>query len=461
MAETVSELKRLWEKVLENLQQKIDDRRLFEAFLQESKLYSFEDKQAIVGVNSDLAATILTSKYLGAVSESLKEITGIAVKVKFENSKNLTTTSPVQKAEDEIKFYKYSIVNPSLTFDTFITGPCNIEAKQAALLIAGQPGKFFNPLFIYSDSGLGKTHLLFAIANKLKEDGEGKKALYVSAQDFIEEFIIYTSGKYAGVSKDADVLKKYICSFDMLLIDDVQQLGGKQGVEGFLFEIFQKFYNTGKQIVITSDKHPSELKGFEERLITRFSAGLTLSMSSPDVATCVSILKSKINNTATLDITAFDEDVLVFIAEKFSKNLRTIEEALHKLVFYTMSYQTKHIDMEVALDALQPLLDVRMEKQRLNEQRIINVVADYYKNSGITANDITGTSRRADIAKARHISMYLIRTLLDTPFTKIGLLFGGKDHSTVMNGVEKVEKELKTNTALQAAINDLKRMLKS
>ena len=310
MAESVSELKRLWEKVLENLQSNIDDRRLFEAFLLDSKIHSFEGKQVVVGVNSGLAASILTSKYVDAVQESLKEIIGIPVKVTFEQSNKLVTP---QKQVEEVKFFKYSNVNPALTFDTFITGPCNIEAKQAALLIAGQPGKVFNPLFIYSDSGLGKTHLLFAIANHLSEHAPAKKVLYVSALDFIEEFISYSRGE-----KEASTLKNYICANDVLLIDDIQMIAGKTATESFFFEVFQKMYNTNKQIVITSDKHPSELKGFDERLKTRFSAGLTISMSSPDVATCVSILKSKINNTATLDITAFDEDVLVFIAEKYT-----------------------------------------------------------------------------------------------------------------------------------------------
>ena len=261
----------------------------------------------------------------------------------------------------------------------------------------------------------------------------------------------------ASGEREADKLKNYIVRHDILLIDDVQMLGGKEKTTDFLFQIFQKMHNTNKQIVITSDKHPSELKGFDERLKSRFGGGLSISIASPDVQTCVSILKAKIE-AGPLDINIFDQDVLDFIGQKFSKNIRNIDEALHKLVYYTTVFKPgKHIDMEIAMEALQPLVDVRSEKQKLSEQRIINVVADYYS---LTPSQVTGSSREYKIALARHVSMYLIRTLLDTPFTRIGAMFGGKDHSTVMSGVEKVERELKTNSNLQEAVNELKKRLK-
>lgn len=452
MPETISELNHIWEKVLEDLEQKIDDRRFFDVFLSESSIYSYDGTQMLVSVSSSLAANILSTKYLPVIQESIKNVTGQTVKLKFENSENLKAIA--KPAVEEPKYFKYSNVNQSLTFDNFITGPCNLEAKQASILIAKNPGsRDYNPLFIYSDSGLGKTHLLSAIANYLKESASGKKALYCSATDFLEEYLVAASGE-----REFDKLKEYILGFDVLLIDDIQMLGGKEATDNFLFQIFQKMYNNGKQIVITSDKHPSELKGFDERLKSRFAGGLSISIGAPDVQTCISILKSKIE-AGPIALSAFDSDVLEFIGQKFSKNIRNIDEALHKLVYYTTTFKpTKHIDMETAMEALQPLLDVRAEKQKLSEQRIINVVADYYN---LTPSQVTGSSRQGQIALARHISMYLIRSLLDVPFTKIGITFGGKDHSTVMNGVEKVENELKTNSTLQDAVNELKKRLKS
>lgn len=450
MGESISELNHIWSKVLENLEQKIDDRRFFDVFLSGSKIYSFEGSTMVISAGTSLAVNILSTKFLQDITTAVKEVTGKNVNITFELADNLKEKTPVV---EETKYFKYSQVNESLTFDNFVTGPCNIEAKQAALLIAQNPGfRDYNPLFIYSDSGLGKTHLLSAIVNYIKEYGKGKTALYCSATDFLEEYLMAASGE-----READKLKNYIVRHDILLIDDVQMLGGKEKTTDFLFQIFQKMHNTNKQIVITSDKHPSELKGFDERLKSRFGGGLSISIASPDVQTCVSILKSKIN-AGPLDINIFDQEVLDFIGQKFSKNIRNIDEALHKLVYYTTVFKPgKHIDMEIAMEALQPLVDVRSEKQKLSEQRIINVVADYYS---LTPSQVTGSSREYKTALARHVSMYLIRTLLDTPFTRIGAMFGGKDHSTVMSGVEKVERELKTNSNLQEAINELKKRLK-
>ena len=449
MGETISELNHIWSKVLQNLEQKMDDRRIFDAFLSESKLYSIEGNNMVVSVNSSLAVNILSTKFLQAIQTAVKEVTGQNIKVTFEYSENLKT---VAKPEvEETKYFKYSNVNDALTFDNFITGPCNIEAKQASVLVAQSPGfRDYNPLFIYSDSGLGKTHLLSAIYNYAKENH--KKALYCDATDFSEEYVTTATGE-----KEYTPLKEYIVSHDILLIDDIQMLAKREKSLDFFFSVFTRMYNTGKQIVITSDKHPSELKNFDERLKTRFASGLAISIGAPDVQTCVSILKSKIN-AGPLDINVFDQEVLEFIGQKFSKNIRNIDEALHKLVYYTTAFKpTKHIDMEIAMEALQPLIDVRAEKQKLDEKRIIDVVSDYYN---LTPSQVTGNSRQGQIALARHISMYLIRTMLDVPFTKIGYTFGGKDHSTVMSGVEKVEKELKINSNLQEAINELKKRLK-
>ncbi len=450
MGDSISELGHIWAKVLENLEQKIDDRRFFDVFLSGSKIYSFEGSTMLISASSSLAVNILSTKFLQDITTAVKEVTGQNVNVTFEVAENLKQPA---KVVEEIKYFKYTSVNESLTFDNFVTGPCNLEAKQAALLIAQNPGyRDYNPLFIYSDSGLGKTHLLSAIVNYIKESGQGKKALYCSATDFLEEYLMATGGE-----KEVNKLKNFIVSHDILLIDDVQMLGGKEKTTDFLFQIFQKLYGMNKQIVITSDKHPSELKGFDERLKSRFSGGLSISIASPDVQTCVSILKSKIN-AGPLDINVFDQDVLEFIGQKFSKNIRNIDEALHKLLWYTTVFKPgKHIDMEIAMEALQPLVDVRAEKQKLSEQRIINVVADYYS---LTPSQVTGNSREGKIALARHVSMYLIRTMLDIPFTRIGMIFGGKDHSTVMSGVDRVEKELKTNSNLQEAINELKKRLK-
>ena len=451
MAETITELGHIWSKVLENLETKMDDAKYFQAFLDKSYIHYYDGSTMIVGVASGVAASFLSSNFTSTIQSILKEITGQSVKVTFSKADDLKATP--KTTTEEKKYFKYSRVNETLNFDNFITGPYNIEAKQAAMLVAKKPGqKFYNPLFIYSDSGLGKTHLLSAIANETKAFAGGPRTLYVTGQDFLEEYVAIATGE-----KNLTDLKDYIVGFDILIIDDVQMISQREKTTDFLFTVFQKMVAANKQIVISSDKHPSELKGFDERLKSRFAAGLSICITTPDVDTCVSILKSKIE-AGPLDINVFDQEVLEFIGQKFSKNIRYIDEALNKLVFYTTTFKpTKHIDMAIAMEALQPLVDVRTEKQKLSEQRIINVVADYYS---LTASQLTGNKRDGQIVLARHVSMYLIRSLLDTPFTKIGMTFGGKDHSTVMNGVDKVEKELKTNTNLQEAITELKKRLK-
>lgn len=455
MAENISDLYRLWNKILEEVKEEINDSRIYDAFISDSILHSYSNNTLTVGLNSNLAVSLLSTKYIDVFNTAAKNQTGnINAKVKFAIIENLKTKEESEKKEEaKPQYFSSSIINSSETFDNFVVGPYNKPAQQAALLIASNPGKLYNPLFIYSNSGLGKTHLLFAIANYVKETSPNRKVLYVTSDDFMSEFITVVRGE-----DSAEKLKAFIASHDLLLVDDVQMIAGREQTEKFFFQVFTKMYNAGKQIVITSDKHPQQLKGFEERLVSRFQSGLTMEINTPDVNTCVNILKSKIN-ASPINLESFDNEVLEFIAEKFSKNIRSIDEALHKLVFYTTSVNpTSHITMDIALEALQTLLDIKESKNKINEQKIINVVADYYS---LTPSQITGRSRMGNLVLPRHICMYLIKEMLDVPYTKIGITFSGKDHSTVMSGCKKVEKELKTNVLVQTAVNDIKKLLKS
>ena len=455
MAENVTELHRLWSRILDDVKDQINDARIYDAFIGDSFLQSYEKNTLSVGLNSMLAVSLLSSKYIDIFNTAAQNATGNANAKVIFGDKDTMKVKEEEKENKEFKpeYYSSSIINPNETFDNFVVGPYNKAAQQAALLIASNPGKLYNPLFIYSNSGLGKTHLLFAIANYIKEKSPNRKVLYVTSDDFVSEFIMVVRGEDSG-----EKLKQYIASHDILLVDDIQIVAGKEQTEKFFFQVFTKMYNAGKQIVITSDKHPQQLKGFEERLVSRFQSGLTMEINSPDVATCVNILKSKINSSP-INLESFDQEVLEFIAEKFSKNIRSIDEALHKLVFYTTSVNpTSHITMDVALEALQPLIDIKESKTKINEQKIINTVADYYS---LTPSQITGRSRMGNLVLPRHICMYLIKEMLDVPYTKIGMTFSGKDHSTVMSGCKKVEKELKTNVLIQTAVNDIKKLLKS
>ena len=450
MPETITELQNLWSAINKNLRENVEDVRFFDVFLAESYIHSFEGNKMIVAVNSNLAANLLSTKYLNVVQDSVKSVTGKNVSVTFDIADNLKSAAPV---EEKPLYFRNSLVNPNLVFDNFVTGPSNIEAKQAAVYIASNPGAGFNPLFIYSNPGLGKTHLLHGIANSIRANFPGKRALYFGALDFLQEVVDTAQGK-----KEIEALKKFVCNHDVLLIDDVQMLSGKDITLAFFFDIFNKMLLSGKQVVITCDKAPSEIKGFDERLRSRFDSGLTVTIGQPEVPTCVAILKSKIENSP-LPLDSIDPRVLDFVGEKFSKNIREIDSALNRLIWYVTIYKpTKFIDMQTAMEALQNLIDVKDAKTKLSEQKIINVVAEYYN---CTPSELTGPSRASKVSLPRHVAMYLIRMMLDVPFTKIGYIFGGKDHSTVMSGVNKVEKSLKTSINLQTAVNDIKSKLKS
>lgn len=451
MPETITELNNLWARIKPLLEERIGDPRVSDVFLGKTRIYSFENDVITVATETDLAAMILSSKYQNLADQIAKEVVGKPVKISFAHSESLKKTAP--QVEQTPQYFKNVSINPALTFDNFVSGPSNLEAKQAGIFVANNPGSSFNPLFIYSDPGLGKTHLLHAFANELKQRDPSKRCLYCEANDFIEQLLTNL--------KDINSFTNYIKSFDALLIDDIQFIASKEKTSEVFFNIFNYFLNQGKQVIITSDKHPQDIKGFDERLKSRFVQGLTVSISKPDIKTCITIIEQKIDN-GPIKREAFDGRVIEFVAEKFvnsSRGIRDIDEVVNKLIFYATVFRpTQYVSFDYAVEALQSIISVRDSKTKISEQRIIAVVADYYN---LMPSQLTGPSRQADIALARHIAMYLIRVMLDTPFTKIGYLFGGKDHSTVMNGVTKVEKTLKTNTALQQAVNEIKANLKA
>jgi chromosomal replication initiator protein len=309
----------------------------------------------------------------------------------------------------------------------------------------------YNPLFIHSQSGLGKTHLLHAIGNYVKDNSPNLNVLYITTDDFVDEFIKYVSG-----DKDTDNMKDFFKAVDVLMVDDIQFLAEKVKTEEMFFYIFNYLVNAGKQIILTSDRPPSEIRGIESRLVTRFNSGLTMNILVPDLTTRVAILRKKIEANG-LDIAYFDAAVLDFFAERFANNVRELEGALNRLLFFVINIkQTKHITMEVAMESVQPLIG-SASFSSLTEQRVIHAVADYYN---LTTQQLTGKIRTNQISMARHIAMYLIRKMLDTPFLKIGSFFGGKDHSTVMNAVSKVEKSLKIDMSIQTAVTQLQQRLK-
>lgn len=450
MVETVSEIASLWGRILQKVKEKLNDSNIFDAFFAASYVDHMEGSTLVVVANTGLAAALLDTKYRDLLNACILETTGTNLGLVFVEEEHLKKEAPVDKKPS---FFKESHLNPNYTFKNFVVGQSNREAYQASLMISENPGKLYNPLLVYSNSGLGKTHLLHAIGNSIREKHPNLKVLYCTSADFINEYIQYATGSKVGDSLDT-YFKNEV---DVFLVDDIQFISKKPGTMEMFFVVFSTLYAQGKQVVITSDQHPNELNGLDQRLRTRFISGLTLDIKAPDLPTSEGILRSRIT-AGGLDVNDFEAEAITFLAQRFSSSVRELEEALNRLLFYTVNIkQTKHIDLAVTKEAIQGLIKVQDDSSKLSETKIIATVADYYS---LTPSQITGKIRTSQIAMARHISMYLMRTLLDDPFEKIGQALGGKDHSSVMSGVKKVEKALKTDRDMQDAIKELTNRLK-
>ena len=448
---TVSEIASLWSRVLLKAKTALNDQNVYEAFFASSYIDHLEGGTAFIVVNSRLAASLLEAKYKNLLESAMREASGTNFELKFITEDEIKEEPVVE--EKKANFFKDASLNPNFNFQNFVVGPSNREAYQASLMVARSPGKLYNPLLIFGGSGLGKTHLLQAIGNSLKDSYPNLRVLYITAADFVDEYVSYVRGQ-----KDGETLSSFFKnSIDVFLVDDIQFLVGKSGTMEMFFVIFSALYAQGKQIVITSDQHPNQLDGLDERLKTRFIAGLTLDVKAPDLLTSEEILRARITADG-LDVNDFDPEVITFLAKRFSSSIRELEEALNRLLFYTINIRpSKHIDLSLASEAIQGLIRVQDDESKLSDTKIIATVADYYS---LTPSQITGKIRTSQIAMARHIAMYLMRTLLDDPFQKIGKALGGKDHATVMNGVQKVENALKNDPEMQTAIRELTAKLK-
>ena len=458
MDNSVSKITRMWEETLKLVDDRLQERQIFDSFFSNTYIHDIKGDTVIVVVKDFTSQRLLSSKYIELIKEAFYDVTEENFNFKFmlqeDIAKSNTAASIVKTKPEETVFFKDAEIKSNLTFDSFVEGEFNKEAYKAATVIAKKPGQVFNPLFIYSNSGLGKTHLLHAIGNYIKTVSKpGAKILYINANEFVDEYVKFVKGE-----KGSETMKDFFSTVDVLLFDDVQFLENKVNTEEMFFYIYQKMVNSNKQIVITSDRQPNELKGLEDRLVTRFSQGLTVKINNPDQDTCVKILEKQIISEG-LNISDFDPAVLYFYAEKFNGNIRELDGAFNRLIFYVTTMKpVDKITLEVAIEAVQNITGVKSAATQLSEQRVINIVADYYN---LTPSQLVGKARTGQLALARHIAMYLIRLNIDVPLTKVGKAFGGRDHTTVMNGIEKVESMLKTDESLKAVINELQKKLKS
>lgn len=451
--------KDIWSKVIKSLREnQVVDEVVLTSFFESTSIYELNETKCILLVPSIIHKSLIASHsdYIKNELEQILNINDLKIDILQEKELQDRLTAAMVEEEDDAlpqEIFEGEPINKQLTFDNFIVGKCNRESHAAALACAVDPGKFFNPLFIYGNSGLGKTHLLSAIANYISKQDPHANIFYIGTLKFVEMVVdCLKTGRI-------DAFKKYMYSVDVLLIDDVQFLAGKDKMHEIFFTIFNELVNNRKQIVIASDRLPQDIKGLEDRLITRFSSGLSIGIDSPEFETSVQMLKSKLDNSVYSDA-SFDEDVFTFIASNFNRNVRDLEGALNRVIFYAIQFQQDggRIKLETAMQALKGQTTVNEEKSKLTVKKIIKTVADYY---GLTPQQIISKARTGPIANARHISIYLSRKLLDLSYIKIGEEFGGRDHSTIISSCTKVEKLSKNDSFYAQAVKEIEGLIKN
>jgi len=452
MQQGIKEFNSLWDRILIELKNRINDEHIFNTFLADSEIHNINNNVIYIIVSTKLAQQVLSTLYFNQITQTVQDCMESNYSISFISRDELK--EEIKEEPVQISLFSDSHLRTDMSFDNFIVGNSNKEAFQAATLVSNDKitGWIPNPLFLYSNSGLGKTHLLNAIGNRIKGYNPSKKILYTTAEEFFDEYIHVIKGE-----RQQQQLLDYFRNIDVLLIDDIQFFVGKGKCQELFFTIFSTLINSNKLVVITSDKHPNELKGLESRLVSRFAGGLAISINPPDISTSIQISKLYIKASG-MDINRIDESVFSFFAEKFSNNIRELKGAINKLLFYTINIaQVDHINLSNAIEAVSDFLKANENNKKLSEVKIIDVVSNYYS---LTPSQLTGNIRTSQIALARHIAMYLMRNLLDCSFDKIGSAFGGKDHSTVMSACKNVEKGLKINPTLQTVVNELKEKLK-
>lgn len=440
-------LDELWDRTLNGIDELGFIDKTVSTYIHDSSLYDINDEYATIVVPFKLHKQFIENN-IDLIQQKLAMETGIpdiACQIILKTELNSIETGVTSKKINPIVLEDKILSD--YTFENFVVGQSNREAHAASLSCAYEPGKFYNPLFIYGNSGLGKTHLLHAIGNYVKSTKPDKKVLYIYSEDFVTLVI------NAIKEKTIEDVKAKICEVDILLIDDIQRLAQWGGSQEIFFNLYNKLVNNKKQVVITSDIHPSELKSIETRLISRFSSGLTVSVDSPEFETALAILHKKIEGRE--DNILFEDDVLKYIATKFSSDVRSLEGALNELVFKSILYNPKTIDMDFINEIFKENPNI-MKKEELSVSKIKRAVCEFY---GLTKQQIESKSRTANIANARHIAVFLCRKHLEMPFAKIGIEFGNRDHSTIMSSYEKISKIIKEKDTFKQAVNKIEKNL--
>lgn len=413
-------------------------------------VYEVTDDTVYILVKLRASLEHIEEKYLLPFKVCIAEVTGIEYEVAFvtdnqtviqEKKENL-----IKKSRANAVFEKANL-NPKYTFDTFVVGGNNSFAHAASLAVAESPGEAYNPLFIYGGVGLGKTHLMHSIAHFILENDPSKNVLYVTSETFTNELIeALKSGKTGSELAMTKFREKYRNN-DVLLIDDIQFIIGKESTQEEFFHTFNHLHVSGKQIIISSDKPPKDIETLEARLRTRFEWGLIADISSPDYETRMAILRKK-EELDGLERYHIPDDVMQYIANNIKSNIRELEGSLNKLIALS-NLENKPIDIPLAAEALKDMISPD-DNRVVTPELILDIVSEHFN---VPVSDLKGKKRNAEIVLPRQIVMYLCRVMTDTSLKAIGAFLGGKDHASVTHGIKKIEAEIKTDEALNNTVN--------
>jgi chromosomal replication initiator protein len=441
----------LWNSCLEDIKKEISAGH-FNTWFKNTSLIKEEDGIIFIGVPNDFIKEWMVTKYQKLILKSLVSLADHIRGVEFTISR---FTAPEQRQEVSIEQKKSELpmhdlyinrddnLNPRYTFDKFIVGSFNELAYAAAQAVVKRPEQSYNPLFIYGGSGLGKTHLIQAIGNEMKVLYPEKKVIYITLERFMNEYVSSVQNSRGVIFRE-----KYR-KFDVLIIDDIQFISGKDGTQNELFHLFNTLYEQGKNIIFSSDKHPNHIIGLEDRLKTRFNAGMTIDIQEPDLESRMAIIKEK---TSGLSM-PLDEDVLSFIASSITGSIREIEGVINLINMHSEMKQKPVSLTEIKLlvrNSVKP-------KKNISFEHIVKQISDYYN---LDERIVYEKTRRKEIVKARQIIMFILREDFNESYPSIGLKLGGKDHTTVIHSYEKIKEELKTNPVLMKEVDDIRILFK-
>ena len=444
-----------WDEILQTVKTEHDVSDIsFDTWIKPLEVFGVEGNTLYILVPSEqMTLSYISKKYYLPLKVAIAEIIGTEYEIQFilpEQTRNIRPSNNKGKKTPEPEASKRSNLNPKYTFDTFVVGSNNNFAHAASLAVAESPGEIYNPLFLYGGVGLGKTHLMHSVAHYILEHDPSKKVLYVTSETFTNELIDALKVGKNGNELAMTTFREKYRNNDVLLIDDIQFIIGKESTQEEFFHTFNALHSAGKQIILTSDKPPKDMETLEERIRSRFEWGLMADIGAPDYETRMAILRRKVES----DDMSLSDDILNYIANNIKSNIRELEGALNKLLAYSNLEKTE-ITMEIAKKELQNIITPDKPRE-ITPQLIIEVVSEHFQ---ISLDQMISKNRSNEIARPRQIAMYLCKTMTDIPLDSIGSLLGGRDHSTIIHGIKKIADEYDSNEQTRNLIETIKKKI--